>query len=360
MQATDYLVVGSGLTGATIARVLADAGRDVTVVDRRSYSAGNVADAVHRSGIRHNLHGPHYFRTSDTRVWEFAQRFSAFRRYEARVLTAFDQKVFSWPLTGDTIAAYAGPDWKPEFTGVPRNFEEQALSVMPRVIYEKAVRPYTELQWGVPAHTLSAALARRFDVRKTDETRLSPHAKHQGMPIAGYSSWVAAILDKIPLVLNHDHLRCRDYEARKKLIFTGPIDEYFGFRYGRLTYRGQKRDYTHRSDIDLFLPAAQVNNPNGPFIRTLEWKRMMDRADAAWTRGTLLTTETPFTPTDPDEYEYPFPDEVNAALYHRYRTQAIQDPKLLVCGRLGENRYYDMDQAIARAIKLGERLLTEN
>ena len=144
------------------------------------------------------------------------------------------------------------------------------------------------------------------------------------------------------------------------VIFTGPIDEYFGFDLGRLKYRGQRREHLYLRDVDWAQPCVQINNPdpaNGPHIRTLEWKHMMPPEEVAQIRGTVLTSETTVTPSDPNDYEYPFPDDANATLSRRYVGRARGIPGLLICGRLGEYRYYDMDQAIARAQLLADRIL---
>jgi UDP-galactopyranose mutase len=232
--------------------------------------------------------------------------------------------------------------------------------MMPAAVYEKFVKGYTEKQWGVPATQLSAGLARRFDVREDDEPRLFRH-KYQGLPVEGYAALTRNMLDGIPVVLNCDYLRRRrEVRARKVLVFTGPIDELFDFDLGRLQYRGQRRQHSYLAHVPYVLPCGQVNNPDpagGAHIRTLEWKHMMQPEYRDHIRGTVLTTETPFTPTDPNQYEYPFPDEANARLYERYRARAAATPGLLVCGRLGEYRYFDMDQAIARAMHLAEGLL---
>jgi UDP-galactopyranose mutase len=361
----DYLIVGSGLTGAVIARTLADAGREVLVVDRRPHLGGNVHDHAHVSGVRIHTYGPHYFRTSSERIWEFATRFAPFFEYEASLLSDVDGELAQWPIAGSYIKRKVGVDWKPEFAGTPTNFEEAALAIMPRLIYETFVKEYNEKQWGVPARTLAAGLCGRFDVRHDDEPRLKPHAKYQGIPEPGYAEWTRRMLDGFPVVLNYDYLRRRgEIKPRRGLVFTGPIDEFFGFDRGRLMYRGQKRTHTYRSDVDGFVqPCGQVNNPThvgGPHVRTLEWKHMMDPRYAGRIRGTVLTTETPFTPTNPSEYEYPFPDDANTKLYQEYRRRADALDGVLICGRLGEYRYYDMDQAIARAIALAERLLDDS
>jgi UDP-galactopyranose mutase len=356
----DYLIIGSGLSGATLARLLVDAGRDVLVLERRGHVGGNVHDHTHESGIRIHTYGPHYFRTSSDRIWQFATRFAPFYRYEASLLSLVDGGLEQWPIAGSYIRRTVGDDWQPEFDGTPLDLEQAALSLMPRVIYEKFVKEYNEKQWGVRADALSPSLCTRFDVRHDDEPRLKPHCKYQGIPVPGYAAWMNEMLAGIPVLLNCDYLARRDdFHARKKVIYTGPIDAYFDYDIGRLHYRGQRREHAYHSDADYLQPTGQVNNPThagGPHIRMLEWKHMMERPFGLRIRGTVVTTETPYSPADSNEYEYPFPDEANATLYAEYRRRADAVDGLLVCGRLGEYRYFDMDQAIARAMMLASRI----
>jgi UDP-galactopyranose mutase len=176
---------------------------------------------------------------------------------------------------------------------------------------------------------------------------------HQGLPEDGYHSFMKRMLDGIPRVLGCDYLQCRaQFTPRRKTIFTGPIDEFFGYDLGRLQYRGQRRAHTYDPHADRIQPCPQVNNPSpadGPHIRTIEWKHLLPPAMRSQITGTLYTRETPFTPTQPDQYEYPFPDNSNQRLYARYRQRALSLDDVLICGRLGEYSYYDMDQAIGRA-----------
>ncbi|MDB5356495.1 MAG: hypothetical protein JWN24_2948 [Phycisphaerales bacterium] len=357
----DYLIVGAGLTGSVIARSLADAGRDVLIVDRRSHFGGNVHDHAHESGVRIHTYGPHYFRTSSDRIWAFATRFASFFRYEAALKSLVDGELENWPIAASYIRRRIGEGWKPEFAGRPANFEQAALSLMPRAIYEKFIKEYNEKQWGVPNSTLAASLCTRFDVRLDDEPRLKPDSKHQGIPAQGYAHWMAKMIEGIPVILNYDFLqRRKEIRASRMLVFTGPIDEFFGYDLGKLVYRGQRRQHTYLPDTDFVQPCGQVNNPlhaGGPHIRTLEWKHMMDPQFAGRIRGTVLTTEVPYSPENPADYEYPFPDEKNATLYKAYRQRADGLSRTLVCGRLGEYRYYDMDQAIGRAMMLAEKML---
>ena len=361
MVAVDYLVVGSGLTGSVIARTLHDARREVLVLERRNHAGGNVHDYQHGSGLRIHTYGPHYFRTSSERIWTFVKRFGDFYRYEACLQTRVDGRYELWPVNSSYLRKHSGHDWEPEFRGTPNNFEEAALSLMPRIVYERFVKEYNEKQWGVPATTLSADLCRRFTVRRDDDPGLVSNKRYQGIPVRGYAQLMEEMTKGIPSQLNCDYLEApQAFHARKLLIYTGPIDAFFGHELGRLKYRGQQRVHRYYPDEMYLQPCAQVNNPQhagGAHIRTLEWKHLVPADSARAIRGTVLTTETPYTPVDVSGYEYPFPDPANAELYRRYRQRAAAESGVLVCGRLGEYRYYDMDQAIGRALWLAQRIL---
>ncbi len=357
MMIADYLVIGSGLTGATIARTLVDHGRDVLVIERRPDLGGNVHDHLHPSGIRIHTYGPHYFRTSADGIWDYVRRFAEFYPFEAVLMSQIDDRLEHWPVQEEYILRAVGEDWRPGHQGAAANFEEASLAMMPSIVYDKFVRGYTAKQWGVDPRTLAAGLAGRFDVRRDGDIRLKA-SRYQGLPRGGYSAFMKRMLQGVRVIAGVDYLTHRDqFTARTKVFFTGPIDEYFGFDLGRLVYRGQRREHTFLPSVRWHQPAPQVNHPHPavPKIRTLEWKHMMepDLKDAL--PGTTITTETPYTPQDPGDYEYPFPDSANQQLYARYRERADSIGGLVVCGRLGEYRYYDMDQAIGRALTLARR-----
>jgi UDP-galactopyranose mutase len=356
----DFLIVGSGLTGATIARTLADAGCNVLVLERRNHVGGNAHDHLHSSGVRIHTYGPHYFRTNSEEIWRYVNRFSDFFRYEAIVKTLIDGRLEQWPISAQYIDREIRRDWKPSLHGPPTNFEEACLARMPRPIYEKFVKGYTEKQWGHPATSLSSKLAKRFDVRLDNDPRFSRH-KYQGIPRAGYAEFMRQMLKGIPVVLNCDYLSLRGaFQARQLLVFTGAIDEFFSCDLGKLDYRAQSREHIYVPHQPYVQPCGQVNNPSpdhGAHIRTLEWKHMMPPEQAAGIDGTVITRESPYSPQSCDHYEYPFPDQRNQVLYEAYRSRVANDERLMICGRLGEYRYFDMDQAIGRALRLGRKIL---
>jgi UDP-galactopyranose mutase len=228
-------------------------------------------------------------------------------------------------------------------------------------VYDRFVRGYTQKQWGISPALLEKELAGRFEVSDGQEPYFSRHSR-QGIPQEGYAALMRRMMDGIPHLLDFDYLRHREsVRHKKKLIFTGPIDEFFAFDLGKLKYRAQRRVHEFFAEKSFAQPVGQVNNPgleNGAFIRTLEWKHMMPIHVSRSIQGTVLTREYPFTPDDPNEYEYPFPDSSNRALYARYRERASQLSDTLICGRLGEYRYLDMDQAMARALMWSQQLLT--
>lgn len=355
-------IVGSGLTGATIARLLYNVGIGVTVFEQRGHLGGNVHDFVHPSGIRIHTYGPHYFRTNSAVIWDFVQQFGSFDSYRAVVKSWVDGAYENWPIAAAYLQRIGVVQRLRQVEDTAaQNFEEAALRLMPTLVYEQFVKNYTFKQWGVDPRQLSADLIKRFSVHHDNDPHLTPGYRWQGIPTEGYAKWMGKILEGIDIQLNVDYLsQQQEIQAPDYTVFTGAIDAFFGFDLGRLQYRGQQREQVFLPETQWHQPCAQVNNPspeNGPHIRTLEWKHLMPAAQQQHIQGTVITRETPFSPAYLDQYEYPFPDALNQALYQRYRQRAAQIPNLLICGRLGEYRYYDMDQAIGRAMMLVKKRL---
>jgi UDP-galactopyranose mutase len=359
LKRVDAVIVGAGLTGSTIARMLTDAGRVVLIVERRKHSGGNVHDTVHSSGIRVHTYGPHYFRCNSRRIWDYALRFGSFFPYEAKIKTQIDGHLENWPIDESIISRYAPHGWHPQAPQAT-SFEEVCLGRMPAEVYRQFIQGYTEKQWGCPANTLDPALATRIRINPAGETRLTPDRRFQGLPSGGYANWMQQMIAGIELWLGFDFLKHRSLlPAHDTLIFTGPIDEYFGYDLGPLAYRTQRRQVEFLADKTHIQPCAQVNYPSarkGP-IRTIEWKHLDPEPARLEEMGTVITTETPGTAHTPEACEYPFPDAANKSLYERYRSRAEELTNVVFCGRLGEYRYMDMDQAIGRAMTIAEKLL---
>lgn len=347
---SEFLIVGSGLTGATIARVLHDAGRSVLITDSRSHIGGNVHDH-YVEGVKIHTYGPHYFRTSSQRVHDFITCFCNLIPWSAEVKSN-GAGVRPWPLNEQYIEWECGKNWKPARSGPAANFEEAALNLMPKVIYDYFIKGYTEKQWGVKATELSAELCTRFTVHKGNEQRFSPNAKWQGIPDCGYAELMRRMVAGIPLMLN-SKFNIDAAPVFSKIIYTGSLDSLLNNQFGKLKYRGQHRTVEVTSQG---LGCLQLNNPGaGEHIRKIDWSYL---PTASKPSHTVITTETPYTPTDPDKYEYPFPDEANKVLHQQYVDEVAQRyPHITVCGRLGCYKYFDMDVAIERAFRISEKFL---
>jgi len=361
MKSVEYLIVGSGLTGAVIARLLADAGRDILIVEMRNHLGGNIHDYTHPSGIKVHAYGPHYFRCNSEKIWQFVNRFSKFYKYEAKVKTIVDGKLEDWPINQSYLNKLSIEERQPKFNGVPLNFEQACMSMMSKSTYEKFIKEYTIKQWGVNPEYLSPDLAKRLSIYNSLENRLTPNHKFQGIPEKGYSDFILKLLNDIPYKLNYKY-KAGDSELTysKKIIYSGPIDEYFNYKFGHLRYRGQLRKTTYFPNLDHYQEYAQINNPeikNGPFIRTIEWKYLASPFDVPDVNGTVITREYPFDPLNSNNFEYPFPDRINESRYNQYRKLAKSFKDVIICGRLGEYRYFDMDQAIENAMDIAKNIL---
>jgi UDP-galactopyranose mutase len=359
MIKADFVIVGAGLTGSTLGRILADHGQDVIILERKDHIAGNVFDYKHESGAMIHKYGPHYFRCGSEKIWNFVNRFSDFYPWSAELRSKVNDEYLNWPVQQSYIEKVAGTEWD-LFQGEPKNFEEACLAKMPRELYELFIKGYTEKQWGVKCVELDKELANRITINKSNVNTLTPNHKWNALPIRGYTEMVRNMIGDIRVELGFDYLKNKQrVVANKLLIFTGPVDEFFGYKYGKLKYRGQQRNVEYLPHAEEYQPFIQVNYPNSsdPRIRTIEWKHLMPKGDKKNIQGTVLTHETPFTPETPNQYEYPFPDKVNKVLYEQYKQAAEALENVLICGRLGEYRYYDMDQAIGRAMNFAADIL---
>lgn len=330
MVRADYIIIGAGLTGATVARVLADAGRDVVVLERRPEVGGNCADALYPgTNIRYGLYGPHYFRTNSPRIWEWAQRFGTFYPWSASVQTSIGGKCYRWPLLST----------------------EQHLR-------STAIGQYNRKMWGT--EDPPGEIKSRVECRQDDKDLRLKTDKYQGLPREGYTAWIAEMLRGITVLKGFNFFHhLESVQAQIKLIYTGPIDALFGCCYGRLRYRGQMRQTKLSDHREPVQTTVQVNypEPHVRFIRAIEWNHMMEIP--RWEHGSLVTYETPFTPLTDDHFEYPYNDDKNKDLYQKYCRFAALDSGLVLAGRLGTYRYLDMDQAIGHGLSIAERLLAE-
>ena len=364
----DYLIVGSGLFGATFARQVTDAGKRVLVVDKRPNVAGNIYTET-IEGIHVHKYGAHIFHTNDKRVWDYVNRFADFNRFTNAPVANYRGELYSLPFNMYTFNKMWGvvtpeearakiDEQRREITGEPKNLEEQAISLVGRDIFEKLVKGYTEKQWGRDCRELPPFIIRRLPVRLTFDNNYF-NALYQGIPIGGYTKLVENLLEGIEVRLNCDYLENRaELDAlAAKVIYTGPIDAFFGFRLGALEYRSVRFE-TQLLDIPNFQGNAAVNytDRETPWTRIIEhkWFEFGKDAEGNDLPKTVISREYSSEWKPGDEPYYPVNDERNGALYEQYRALADAESRVIFGGRLGAYRYYDMDQTVAAALALSE------
>ena len=365
----DYLIVGAGLYGAVFAQQAMEAGKRVLVVDRRDTVGGNVyTEEV--EGIQVHRYGAHIFHTNDRRVWDYVQRFADFNRFTNAPVANYKGELYSLPFNMYTFnkmwgvvtpqeAAAELARQRAEITGEPRNLEEQAISLVGRDIYEKLVRGYTEKQWGRPCTELPAFIIKRLPVRLVFDNNYF-NALCQGIPIGGYTRMVERMLAGAELRLGLDYLEHRqELDAlADRVVYTGPLDAFYDYRFGTLAYRSVRFE-TELLDMPNFQGNAAVNytDRETPWTRIIEHKWFTFGRDEQGRElpKTVISREYSSEWQPGDEPYYPVNDERNSALCRRYRELAEREEKVRIGGRLGEYRYYDMDQVIAAALAAWER-----
>ena len=358
----DFLIVGAGLFGATAARELTDAGKKVLVVERRPQIAGNVyTESV--EGIQVHRYGAHIFHTNSTEVWEYVNRFAEFNIFINSPVANYRGELYSLPFNMHTFHQMWGvttpeeaeakiAEQRGEITGTPRNLEEQAISLVGRDLYEKLIRGYTEKQWGRPCDQLPAFIIRRIPVRMTYDNNYF-NARYQGIPRGGYTAMVERMLEGAEIRLNCDYLEHRqELDAlAKRVLYTGPIDAYFNYALGPLQYRSVRFE-TEVLDRADYQGNAVVNYTDAetPWTRIIEHK-WFEPETAGNKEKTVISREYSSEWKPGDEPYYPVNDERNSALYNQYAEMAAKEEHVLMGGRLGSYRYYDMDQVIAAALE---------
>ncbi len=368
----DYLVVGAGLYGAVFAQQAKAAGRSVLVIDRRDHIAGNVyTEDV--EGIHVHRYGAHIFHTNDRRVWDYVNQFAEFNRFTNSPVANYHGELYSLPfnmytfnrmwgvVTPEEAAAKIEEQRREAGITEPRNLEEQAISLVGTDIYEKLIKGYTEKQWGRPCTELPAFIIKRLPVRLTFDNNYF-NALFQGIPVGGYTRLVERMLDGIEVKLGVDYLNARrDWDgAADRVVYTGPIDAYFGYRLGCLEYRSVRFE-TELLDIPNFQGNAAVNytDRETPWTRIIEHKWFEFGKDETGRDlpKTVISREYSSEWKTGDEPYYPVNDEKNGALYTQYRALADEEKHVIFGGRLGSYKYYDMDQVIAAALDMSEKEL---
>ena len=367
----DYLVVGSGLYGAIFAHEAKAKVKSVLVIDKRPNIAGNVYTEK-QEGINVHMYGAHIFHTNDKRVWNYITQFAEFNRFTNSPVANYKGELYSMPFNMYTFnkmwgvvtpeeAAAKIDEQKKEITGEPKNLEEQAISLVGRDIYEKLVKGYTEKQWGRDCKELPAFIIKRLPVRLTFDNNYF-NALYQGIPIGGYTKMVENLLDGIEVRLNTDYLEHKaELDAlADKVVYTGPIDAYFGFKLGTLEYRSVRFE-NETLDIPNFQGNAAVNytDRETPWTRIIEhkWFEFGKDEDGNDLPKTIISREYSSEWKAGDEPYYPVNDEKNGQLYAKYKELADKETGVIFGGRLGEYKYYDMDTTIASVLDMCEKEL---
>ena len=368
MAQYDYLIVGAGLFGAVFAREAADRGKRCLVIDRRDHTGGNV-HCREVEGIQVHQYGAHIFHTSDRGVWEYVNQFAEFNQYINSPVAVYHDELYNLPFNMNTFSrlwnirtpaeaqAEIARQVEALHIGEPQNLEEQALKLVGRDIYEKLVKEYTEKQWGRPCRELPDFIIRRLPLRFTYDNNYFTD-RWQGIPMEGYDAIVGKLLSDSDVRLRTDYLDLirEQPDIAEKTVFTGMIDEFFGFQLGHLEYRTVTFE-TETLDCPNYQGNAVVNYTakEVPWTRIIEHKHFQFGTQPK----TVISREYPAEWRPGLEPYYPVNDGKNQALLERYQALAAERPDVIFGGRLGSYRYYDMDKTIRAALDAAKQELGE-
>lgn len=370
----DYLIVGAGLFGATFAHLAAKRGKRCLVIDKRPHVGGNIY-CENIKGINVHKYGPHIFHTSDKRVWDFVNSIVPFNRYNNRPMAkAPDGRMYNLPFNMNTFYQMWGVQTPAEAeakleeqrgqirerleasgASKPRNLEEQALTLIGYDIYEQLIKGYTEKQWGRPCTELPAFIIRRLPMRMTFDNNYF-NDSYQGIPVGGYNRLIDGLLKGIDVLLEADFFADREEweKVADKIVFTGKIDEYYGYRFGKLEYRTVRFE-TEVLDNPNWQGNAVVNytSRDVPFTRIIEHKHFETFGNAVYENPkTVISREYSIEWHDGMEPFYPVNDDRNQKIYGRYKELADREENVIFGGRLAEYKYYDMAPVISRVFNL--------
>jgi UDP-galactopyranose mutase len=358
----DYLIVGAGFSGSTLAERLAtQLNKKVLLIDKRNHIGGNAYDKYDDAGVLIHQYGPHIFHTNSRQVFDYLSNFTKWRAYQHRVLACVDGQLVPIPINLDTINTLYGlklssselDNW---FASVAekreqiRTSEDVVVSKVGRELYEKFFRGYTRKQWGIDPSELDASVTARVPTRTNRDPRYFTDA-YQAMPQQGYTRMFENMLahENIKILLNTDYKEVLDLIPFKKMIYTGPVDEFFEYRFGKLPYRSLQFQFeTHNTNV--YQSAPVINYPNDyAYTRVTEFKYLTGQEH----QKTTIVYEFPQDEGDP---YYPVPRQENAELYRKYAALAQETPNVHFAGRLATYKYYNMDQVVAQALTLFNKI----
>lgn len=361
----DYVIVGAGFAGSVLAERLAtQSNKKILLIDKRNHIGGNAYDFYNQDGILIHKYGPHIFHTNSEDIFDYLSKFTQWRHYEHKVLASVENKLLPIPINLDTVNKLYGHNFTSEelaayFEKVGekietiRTSEDVVVSQIGRDLYEKFFRGYTQKQWGCDPSELDKMVTSRIPTRTNQDDRYFTDS-FQYMPLQGYTRMFENMLShpNIHIMLNTDFADVKDFFDYRKIIYTGPVDEYFDYCYGKLPYRSLRFEHS-TVDTPTFQKVAVVNYPTTEkFTRITEYKHLTGQQHAK----TSITHEYPCWDGDP---YYPVPKPENAALYQRYKELSALVPNVHFVGRLGTYRYYNMDQVVGQALTLYKKLTGE-
>lgn len=367
MEKYDYLVVGAGLFGAIFAHEAKQKGKKVLVIDKRSHVAGNIY-TENIEGINVHKYGAHIFHTSNKEVWEYINKFTEFNNYINSPVAVYKDELYNMPFNMNTFNKLWGvktpkeakekieEEKKEARIGEPKNLEEQAISLVGKTIYEKLVKGYTEKQWGKRATELPSFIIKRLPVRFIYDNNYF-RDRYQGIPIGGYTGIIERMLEGIEVKLNTDYFDNKEEleNIADKIIFTGPIDKYYDYKFGELEYRSLRFE-NETLDEQNYQGNAVVNYTEYevPYTRIIEHKHFEYNVE---TPKTIITREYPDSWNKEKEPYYPINNDKNNSLYEKYLELSKEEKNVIFGGRLGAYKYYDMDKVIEQALDLVKKEL---
>lgn len=360
----DYLIVGAGFAGSVLAERLNFVGKKVLVVEKRDHIGGNCYDYYDNSGVLVHKYGPHYFRTNFQEVVDYLSKFTQWRPYEYRIRACVNGRLHTFPINRNTLNEFFGVDLKTdqeteeflkskrENIENPKNAEEQILALTGKEIYEAFFKNYTIKQWGIHPKNLDASVTARIPIRTNDDDRYL-NDKFQAMPKDGYTKLFENLLKGIDVMLNVDYKVAIKNISYDKLIYTGPIDEFFDYKYGKLPYRSLKFEFENHNK-EFYQDWSQINYPNDyDFTRIVEIKH----ATGQKIPTTTIVKEYPQSEGDP---YYPIPAKENHEIYRKYEAESNNLENVYFIGRLAQYKYLNMDQVVKETLDLFDKLKSGN